>query len=177
MGALPGITARAGQAPKPFGHGSGVTARCRHEHQHQLSATLAKRCAIFATEKLCVKNMSASAKGTIEEPGTNVAQKAGLNREILDTAPAALHQKIAYKVSETGGRYMEAPTRRLKPSQTCPQCGAQAKKALSERWHCCHVCGHQEDRDAAAARVVLRWALGVLTDEEVGSGQELPKAA
>jgi len=30
-----------------------------------------------------------SAKGTIEEPGRNVAQKAGSNREILSTAPAA----------------------------------------------------------------------------------------
>ena len=134
----------------------------RHDFQHKLSAELAARCAIFATESLTVKNMTASAAGTIEEPGKNVAQKKGLNREILDTAPAALFQKIAYKVTETGGRFMEAPTRRLKPSQTCPECGTQKKKTLSERIHVCGFCKFTEDRDAASARVNLRWALGTL---------------
>lgn len=147
-------------------------ARKRHDFQHQLSAGLAARCAIFATEKLQVKNMTGSAAGTVEEPGKSVQQRAGLNREILDTAPAALLHKMAYKVRETGGLYLEAPTRKLKPSQTCPACGAAQKKALANRWHCCHVCEHEEDRDAAAARVVLRWALGTLEP-----GQELARAA
>jgi putative transposase len=78
-------------------------ARQRHDHQHKLSAGIAARCAIFATEKLTIRNMTASAAGTVKEPGKNVAQKAGLNREILDTTPAALLQKIAYKVLDTGG--------------------------------------------------------------------------
>ena len=147
-------------------------ARQRLDHQHKLAAQIAARCSIFASEKLAIKSMTASAAGTREEPGTNVRQKAGLNREILDTAPAALLQKIAYKVAETGGQYLEAPTRILKPSQTCPQCGTRVKKKLSQRWHCCHSCGHAEDRDAAAARVVLRWAIGVLD-----SGQELAEMA
>jgi putative transposase len=137
-------------------------ARKRHDHQHQLSAELASRCALFATESLTVRNMTASAAGTLEEPGRNVAQKSGLNREILDTAPTALFQKIAYKVLETGGDFLEAPTRSLKPSQTCPQCGSQKKKTLSMRVHLCTACGHTEDRDAASARVNLRWALGTL---------------
>lgn len=154
-------------------------ARKRHDHQHQLSSALAARCALFATENLTVKNMTASAAGTAEEPGKRVAQKSGLNREILDTAPAALFQKIAYKVSETGGEFLEAPTRSLKPSQTCPACGVQKKKTLSMRVHICTACGHTDDRDAASARVVLRWVLGtlpVLTAEKVSKnkcGQEL----
>jgi len=147
-------------------------ARKRHEHQHQLSARIAARCSVFATEALSIKNMTGSAAGTVEEPGKHVQQKAGLNREILDTAPAALFQKIAYKVPETGGLFMEAPTRKLKPSQACPACGTVTRKLLAQRWHCCHVCGHEEDRDSAAARVVLRWALGTLD-----CGQELPEAA
>jgi putative transposase len=149
-------------------------ARRRHDHHHQLSARLAARCSVFVTEALSIKNMTGSAAGTVDEPGKNVAQKSGLNREILDTAPAALLQKIAYKVPETGGLFMEAPTRKLKPSQTCPACGSVAKKMLALRWHCCAACGHEEDRDSAAARVVLRWALGTL--EEI-HGQELADAA
>lgn len=147
-------------------------ARKRHEHQHQLSAALAARSGVFATEALTVKNMTASARGSVDAPGTNVKQKAGLNREILDTAPAALLQKLAYKVKETGGLWLEAPTAKLKPSQTCPACGAQQNKALQQRWHCCHRCGHEEDRDSAAARVVLRWALGT-----INTGQELAREA
>lgn len=157
-------------------------ARKRHDYQHQLSAEIAANSAIFATEKLTVKNMSASAAGTVEEPGRNVAQKSGLNREILDTAPAALFQKIAYKVLETDGQFMEAPTRKLKPSQTCPECGVQLKKALSERHHNCKECGYENDPDAASALVVLKWALGTLPQlyKEKNTkvlGQELPEAA
>lgn len=137
-------------------------ARRRHDYQHKLTAEIAKRCAIFATEKLNIKNMSCSATGTVEEPGKNVAQKRGLNREIMDTAGAALFQKIAYKVMETGGQFLEAPTARIKPSQTCPHCGSQVKKTLDERTHHCDACGHEEDRDAASALVVLKWALGTL---------------
>lgn len=144
-------------------------ARRRHDHQHQLSADIASRCAIFASEALSIKNMTASAAGTMDEPGKNVQQKAGLNREILDTAPAALFQKIAYKVPETGGQVLEAPTKKLKPSQTCPECGAVHKKTLAERVHHCGSCGHEEDRDSAAARIVLRWAIG-----QQSPGQELP---
>ncbi len=148
--------------------------RRRHDFQHQLSASLASRCAVFATEKLSIKNMTGSGAGTLEEPGRLVRLKAGLNREILDTAPAALFQKIAYKVSETGGLFLEVPTGRLKASQTCPSCGALTRKSLAQRRHRCGQCGHEEDRDVAAARVMLRWALGTLSME---CGQELTEAA
>lgn len=95
-------------------------ARQRLEHHHQLSARLARENALVVMEELTIKNMTRSAKGTAEEPGKNVRQKAGLNREILDTAPAQLIQLIRYKVTETGGEFVDAPTRKLKPSQTCP---------------------------------------------------------
>jgi hypothetical protein len=64
-----------------------------------------------------------------EEPGKHVAQKAGLNREILDTAPALFTSLFRYKVLETGGEWVEAPTRKLKPSQRCP-----ARWATVRRW-------------------------------------------
>ncbi len=102
-----------------------------------ISARIAGEVAIFATEDLTIKNMTASAAGTLDEPGKNVAQKSGLNREILDTAPALLMQLIAYKVEETGGQFIEAPTRKLKPSQRCPACWAIKKKSLSQRTQRC----------------------------------------
>ena len=83
------------------------------------------------------------------------------HREVLDTAPSALFQKIAYKVSETGGKYVTAPTKELKPSQTCI-CGQQKKKARSERWHRCGACGFEAGRDETAALIVLYWSFGIL---------------
>lgn len=145
----------------------------RLDVQHKLSASIAGTYFAFAMEKLTVKNMTASAAGTVEEPGNNVQQKAGLNREILDTAPARLMQLISYKVAETGGWFYEAPTRQLKPSQRCPACGHVHKKKLSERTHQCAECGFTEPRDAASARIVYAWLREQLTAQD--TGQELSR--
>ncbi|MEK6668641.1 MAG: transposase [Pseudomonadota bacterium] len=148
-------------------------ARQRLDAQHKLSARIAAKYFAFGMEKLTVKNMTASAAGTVDEPGKNVQQKAGLNREILDTAPARLMALISYKVQETGGWFMEAPTRQLKPSQRCPACGHVHKKALSERTHACAQCGHTEPRDVASARIVYAWLHEQLKAKD--TGQELPR--
>jgi putative transposase len=143
-------------------------ARRRHDWTHQQTAALARRFALVATEELRIVNMTRSAAGTAEEPGKNVAAKAALNRKILDTAPALFTSLFRYKVLDTGGEWVDAPTRQLKPSQRCPQCWAVAKKQLSDRTHSCGSCGHTEPRDRASARVVLKWAL-----EHRETGQEL----
>jgi len=149
-------------------------ARRRLDFLHKETAGIAKEHALVAMEALTVKNMTTSAKGTMDDPGTRVAQKAGLNREILDTAPALLMQLLSYKVQDTGGDWAIAPTKKLKPSQTCPCCGAASKKALEDRVHVCKACCHTEPRDTASARVVLNWALyGTPTAPKAISGQEL----
>lgn len=56
-------------------------ARRRLDHHHQLSARIAKEAAIFATEDLQIKTLTASAAGTLEAPGKNVAAKSGLNEK------------------------------------------------------------------------------------------------
>jgi putative transposase len=39
-------------------------------------------------------------------------------------------------------------------SQECPDCGAEVRKDLSTRTHCCHNCGSVKPRDIAAAQVI-----------------------
>ncbi|MEH1785307.1 MAG: zinc ribbon domain-containing protein [Nostoc sp.] len=73
-----------------------------------------------------------------------------------------LRTTIKYKVEQIGGVFVEVPTRQLKPSQTCPKCGHQEKKTLDIRTHNCGVCGYIQDRDIAAAEVMLYWAKGTL---------------
>ena len=82
------------------------TARKRLDWAHQQTAALAGQYALVATEELTLKNMTRSAAGTVEEPGKQVAQKAGLNREILDTAPGLFTSLLRYKVLETGGEWV-----------------------------------------------------------------------
>jgi putative transposase len=132
----------------------------RNDFQHQITHQLVKRFALIATEDLQVKNMTGSANGTAAKPGKNVRQKAGLNRSILDTAPAAFLAKLGYKAEEAGSQLdLHRPTE-TRASQTCPACGHVHKKSVSERTHACAVCGHVEVRDAAAARVLLQISLG-----------------
>jgi len=61
-----------------------------------------KRHGVVVIENLRVKAMTASARGTAEEPGRNVAAKAGLNRSILDKGWGEMRRQLAYKLSWSG---------------------------------------------------------------------------
>ncbi|MFG6082142.1 RNA-guided endonuclease InsQ/TnpB family protein [Paracoccus litorisediminis] len=128
----------------------------RKDHAHKLSARLVRRFRMIVTEQLAVAKMTRSARGTTEAPGRNVAQKAGLNRSILDTAPADFLNMLGYKAEEAGSELILVDTRKMKPSQRCPSCEAVRKKALSERIHSCKCCGFTCGRDEAASMNLLQ---------------------
>jgi len=127
----------------------------RKDRAHKLTARLVRDHRLIVTEGLNVRNMTASAKGTVEEPGKNVRQKAGLNRSILDTAPGSLIKMLTTKAEEAGCELIVLDTRKHKPSQTCPCCGGVRKKELSEREHRCETTGFRATRDQAAALSML----------------------
>jgi len=114
---------------------------------------MVQQCAVLATEQLTPKNMSRSAKGTVEAPGRRARQKAGLNREILSAAFGLARQMLAYKAEETGTRLHLSNTRQLKPSQRCSACWEIAPKTLADRMHVCPHCGHVMQRDQNSAAV------------------------
>src|ERR1700739_3247763 len=89
--------------------------------EHQVSASIARRFGGIAVEKLQIKNMTASAKGTVDHPGTHVRQKAALNREILDTSPSMLIAMLRYKAARAGGWF--AVVDASNTSQQCSGCG------------------------------------------------------
>jgi putative transposase len=126
---------------------------------HKTAAHIVSCNSLVATEKLNIKNMTRSCK----KDSKRKAQKAGLNRSILDVSMGMLRSAIEYKLSECEGIFVEVPTTSVKPSQTCPSCGVQKKKELSERIHNC-PCGFRCNRDVAAAMVMLNWAMGTGTD-------------
>jgi putative transposase len=140
-------------AAKALGRAKGREANARKDFLHQTSAKIVGRMALFATEKLAVSNLTRSAKGSAENPGKNVPQKAGLNREILATAPSTFLAMMRYKAEEAGSMFIETPTKTLKPSQRCSDCGRlpKIKKTLSERMHRCE-CGCFNARSERSAQ-------------------------
>ena len=130
----------------------------RSTHLHQVSAAITRQYALIAVEDLKLKNMTRSAKGTLAEPGTNVRQKAGLNRSLADSAPGRLIEMIRYKAERAGGVMIKVDPGYT--SQMCNACGVIVAKPLSERKHVC-PCGTDIHRDHNAAINILQRGLAV----------------
>lgn len=77
-------------------------ARRRAGRTHEITTELTRRYRMIAIEDLRVQNMTASAKGTAEEPGRNVRAKAGLNWVILNVSPYQIRQQLIYKAKRAG---------------------------------------------------------------------------
>ena len=130
-------------------------ARQRQNWHHQVAVEIVSSNSFIATEKLNLKGMLRKSKGNRKR------QKSGLNRSILDVGIGNLKSLIKEKITEAGGVYLEIPTVKVKPSQTCSNCGHQKKKTLAQRVHCCEKCGFTCDRDVNAAKVMLNYARGL----------------
>jgi putative transposase len=132
----------------------------RQNFVHQETTRIISCNSTVVTEKLEVKNMSAKAKkgdALSLSKGKRKKQKAGLNKSILDVGMGMIRDALKAKLSDIGGLFVEVPTRKVKPSQTCPKCGHQEKKSLAARTHVCYDCGYTQQRDIAAAEVMLLW--------------------
>jgi putative transposase len=96
-------------------------ARRRKDAAHKATTKIARAYSFVVVEDLRVRNMTASARGTVEEPGRNIRQKSGLNRAILDVAPFQIRTMLAYKTIWNGGELRAVPAPYT--SQECRRCG------------------------------------------------------
>ena len=126
---------------------------------HQLTKNLTTRYALIGIEDLNVAGMTSSASGTIENPGKNVAQKAGLNRAVLDVAFGTFRSQLEYKAAWYGST-VQVIDRYYPSSQTCSNCGKRpdTKLTLSDRVYKCGHCHAVIDRDLNAAINIHREA-------------------
>ena len=128
---------------------------------HQVTTRLAQSHSLLAVEDLQVAAMTASAKGTVEAPGSKVAQKAGLNRSILDLSPGVFRRLLAYKCEAFGGNLAAVPA--AYSSQECSRCRHTARASRPNRESfSCVACGHAENADLNAAKVILNRAVSLL---------------
>jgi putative transposase len=123
----------------------------RADFAAQTAVRLIRNYGLIAVEDLRVKSMAASARGTVERPGKNVRQKAGLNRAILNKGWGGFLLKL-----ERAARYHGATVVKVPPaytSQTCYACKhVDPKSRESQAVFRCTACGHQDHADVNAAK-------------------------
>ena len=121
---------------------------------HRLTTDLIRRHDLVALEDLAIGNMTRSASGTVEKPGSRVAQKRGLNRSIQQQTWGLLRHQLTYKGQWYGRQVVAVPPQHS--SQTCSVCGTIDPQARQGKRYDCQACGAKLDADTNAARVILQ---------------------
>ena len=133
---------------------------------HRITTGLVETYQHICIEDTQTRNMTRSAKGTAEHPGTNVRQKSGLNRTILFQGWQGIRAKLEYKSQIHQRELLTVPA--ANTSRTCSQCGytAPGNRPSQSVFHCLE-CGYQKNADVNAAENIRRLGL-----TRPGSGQE-----
>ena len=132
----------------------------RRDFHHQTARALIDTSDALALEDLRVAAMTATAAGTVEHPGRNVAAKAGLNRSILDVGWGQFTSILVAKAESAGRRVVL-----VHPASTsidCHACGARCTRPRRDTV----VCPVHGALDAD-----LNGARNIATRAGLGSGQ------
>lgn len=135
--------------------------RRRVDAQHKATTELTKAKLAVFVERPRISNMTATARGTIEEPGTMVAQKAGLNAAILSQGWQRFMSMLDYKGDWYGAGILYVPA--AYTSQRCSACGHTHKRNRVNRdLFECERCAHRDCADVNAATNVRDRGLAAL---------------
>jgi putative transposase len=143
-------------------------ANARRDALHKLSRRIVNDYDGIAVEALVIRNMVRSTKGTVDDPGRNVAAKSGLNRSIADAGWGTLVTLIREKAESAGRVVVSVDPKNT--SRTCAACGHVAADSRDGIRFVCVKCGHREHADVNAARNILQRAqLALLSALSPGS--------
>ena len=131
-------------------------ANVRRDHAHKTASAIVANSDLIALEKLGLRRMTRSARGTAEQPGRGVQAKTSLNRRLLDAAIGLLFRLIVEK-AERAVRTVVWVDAKFS-SQTCGRCRLVCAKSRRRRRFACVGCGWQCHADVAAALEILRRA-------------------
>jgi putative transposase len=124
--------------------------------QHKTTTAIAEKYGVVVVEDLHITNMVKSARGTIEEPGKNVAQKSGSNRANLQEAWGRTVTMLTYKTARLGGTLVKVPAPNT--SLRCSACGFITPGSREDQatFVCKNPdCGWSGNADWNAARNIL----------------------
>jgi putative transposase len=113
--------------------------RQRADHHHKTALALLRQYDTIYLEDLRVANL---------------VRNHSLAKSISDAGWAAFRTLLEAKAAWAGRRVIAVPAHYT--SQDCSDCGERVLKSLSMRTHVCPSCGLVLDRDANAARNILR---------------------
>jgi len=115
--------------------------RCRRlDALHKVTTGLAKNHRLLVIEELQIQNVTASARGTVEVPGSKVTRKAELNRAILDLSPARFWRLLTDKCERYGATL---PAYHASRESSC--CGEVDRRNRPTQARFARVaCGHAE---------------------------------
>ena len=109
-------------------------------------------------EDLKLEKMTKSAKGTLQQPGKRVKQKANLNRVILDKGLGVFSNLLEYKQLWSGGTLQKVPPQYT--SQRCHKCSHTTENnRKSQAVFVCEKCSHRDHADWNAAKNIFRAGL------------------
>jgi putative transposase len=138
---------RRARARQQLARAQARNADARKDWAEKASTSIARRYDLIRIEDLKLRNMTRSARGTVDSPGRNIHQKAGLNRAVLASGwglfAARLEQKASGRVEKVNPAYT---------SQTCSQCNTRDREAReSQAVFRCRACGYCGNADVNAA--------------------------
>ncbi|MFC5668837.1 RNA-guided endonuclease InsQ/TnpB family protein [Streptomyces incanus] len=149
----------SGRLHRTYDRIAGLRAKAKRralDWQHRTTTAIARTYATVVVEALTIPNMVRSARGTIEEPGKNVARKSGLNRSISGEAWGRTVTLLTYKAARYGGTLHKVPAPGT--SRRCSACGFTTPGSReSQAVFVCRKpdCGWSGNADHNAARNVL----------------------
>ncbi|GAA0952387.1 transposase [Nonomuraea longicatena] len=163
------ISHRRAHTHRQIGRLRATAKRRALDWQHRTSTELADVFGEIVVEDLKIVNMLRSARGTVERPGRNVAQKTGLNRAISGEAWGRTVTMLEYKSADRGGRVVKVPA--AGTSQTCHRCGRRDPAARDWiRFSCTDLaCGWSGHADINAA-INIETAAGTVVAGRGDSG-------
>jgi putative transposase len=120
----------------------------RKDWAEKASTDIARRFDMIRVEDLRIRDMTRSAKGTVENPGRNVRAKAGLNRGIRRSGWGLLIRRLEDKAPGRVEKINPVYT-----SQRCSACGHIARESReSQALFRCVACNYTVNADVNAAR-------------------------
>jgi putative transposase len=123
-------------------------ADARRDWAEKASTEIARSYDLIRVEDLDVWSMTRSARRTVEQPGSNVSQKAGLNRSILRSGWGMFATRLEHKAQGRVEKVNPAYT-----SQRCSRCGTVDREAReSQAAFRFRSCGYRANADHNAAR-------------------------
>lgn len=141
----------------------------------QTAAELTTGNAVVVLEDLRTRSMTASAGGTVEQPGRNVRAEVGLNRAILDKGWHLLELALRNAARTTGTAVVLVNP--AYTSQTCHACKhVDPKNRESQAVFECTACGHRDHADVNAAKNTLNAAGHAVSGRgDLGTGRSVKR--